>query len=120
MEPVNALICVAAVAWTTQIVLGWFQIARFNQALATLSASGRVRLGRSAGRFRPRVVLALAVSDEGQITGNFIMRGLTVFAQPYTESRLMGRTVEEIAPEIIFPANKALQEALRLAISNKR
>lgn len=120
MDPVNSLICVAALAWTTQIALGWLQINRFNRALASLSDSGRVCIGRSAGRFKPRVVLAMAVSDDGKITGNFVMKGLTVFARPYTEDNLNDKVLSEIRPEVIFPANKALSEALALAISNKR
>lgn len=120
MDPVNSLICVAALAWTTQIALGWLQINRFNRALASLSDSGCVRIGRSAGRFKPRVVLALAVSDEGRITGNFVMKGFTVFSGPRSEQRLTGGMLNEIRPEVIFPANKSLQEALALAISNKR
>ncbi|MEY8769412.1 transcriptional regulator GutM [Erwinia sp. ACCC 02193] len=120
MDPVNSLICVAALAWTTQIVLGWLQINRFNRALALLSECGRVRIGRSAGRFKPRVVLALAIGDEGRITGNFVIKGLTVFANPYSEERLTGAMLDDIRPEVIFPANKSLQEALALAISNKR
>lgn len=120
MDPVNSLLGVAALAWTTQIALGWLQINRFNRALASLSSSGRVRIGRSAGRFKPRVILALAVSDEGRITGNFVMKGFTVFSSPYSEERLTGSMMNEIRPEALFPANKSLQEALALAISNKR
>lgn len=120
MDPVNALICVAALAWTAQIGLGWFQINQFNRALAALSNDGRVRIGRSAGRFRPRVILAMAVNDEGRVTGNFVMKGLTVFARPYTESALNNKVLSEIEPDVIFPTNKGLCEALSLAISNKR
>lgn len=120
MNPVNALICAAAIAWTAQIGLGWLQINRFNRALASLSNDGRVRIGRSAGRFKPKVILAMAVSDEGRVTGNFVMKGLTVFARPYTETALCNQVLSEIKPEVIFPTNKALCEALSLAISNKR
>jgi len=120
MDPVNSLICVAALAWAIQIALGWLQINRFNRALASLSDNGRVRIGRSTGRLKPRVVLALAVSDEGRITGNFVMKGFTVFSTPYSEKRLTGGMLDEIRPEVIFPAHKSLQQALALAISNKR
>jgi glucitol operon activator protein len=120
MDPVNTLVCVAAVAWTGQIVLGWLQIRCFNQAIAALADKGQVRIGRSAGRFKPRVVLAISVSEEGIINDNFIMRGLTVFSRPRSQEELTGRKLSEIQPEVIFPANKALQEALALAILNKR
>ncbi|MFZ4213587.1 transcriptional regulator GutM [Pantoea endophytica] len=120
MDPVNSLICVAALAWGTQITLGWLQINRFNRALMSLSNSGRVRIGRSAGRFKPRVVLGLAVNDDGRIAGNFVMKGFTVFSSPYNEEKLNGCMLSEIHPESLFPSNKLLQEALALAISNKR
>ncbi|MEN4582727.1 transcriptional regulator GutM [Pantoea agglomerans] len=120
MDPVNALICAAAIAWTAQIGLGLLQINRFNQALAVLSNDGHVRIGRSAGRFKPRVILAMSVSDDGRVTGNFVMMGLTVFARPYTETALCNKVLSEIQPEVIFSANKSLCEALSLAISNKR
>lgn len=119
MDPVNALVCAAAAAWSAQIALGWLQINRFNRALSALASDGHVRIGRSAGRFRPRVVLAMAVSDSGIITGNFVMKGLTVFARPYSEGTLNHKLLSEIRPEVIFPANKALSEALALAISNR-
>lgn len=53
------------------------------------------------------------------MTGNFVMKGLTVFARPYTETALCNKVLSEIQPEVIFPTNKALCEALSLAISNK-
>lgn len=120
MDPVNALIGMAAIAWISQIALGWLQISRFNRALAALAEHGRVSIGRSAGRLKPRVILALAVSEEGRITANFVMKGLTVFARPGDEARLTGRAISEVCPEALFPENKSLQEALTLAISNKR
>lgn len=120
MDPVSLLICAAAAAWTAQIGLGWVQINQFNRALAALSSDGRVLIGRSAGRFRPRVVLAMSVSGEGRVTGNFVMKGLTVFARPYAEPLLHNKVLSEIRPEVIFPANKSLCEALSMAISNKR
>lgn len=120
MDSVNALVCVAAVAWAGQIALGWMQINRFNRALATLSDNGKVRIGRSAGRFKPRTVLALAVNDEGRISGNFVMKGLTVFSKPRTEARLNNTMLNDLCPGDIFPADKALREALMIAISNKR
>lgn len=120
MEPVNALIVSAALAWIGQIALGWLQINRFNRALTALSDYGVVKIGRSTGRFKPRVVLALAISEQGVITNNFVMKGFTVFSRPYAEATLNGIRLDEIRSEVIFPANKMLQEALTLAISNRR
>lgn len=120
MDPVNSLIALAAVAWTGHIALGWLQINRFNRALASLSDNGVVRIGRSDGHFKPRVVMAFTVNSDGRITSNFIMKGVTVFSRPYTEKTLSNLLLSEIRPEIIFPANKALQQALALALENKR
>lgn len=118
MDPVNTLLCLAAVAWSGQTALGWLQIQRFNRELATLSRRGHVRIGRSAGRFTPRVVLALSLDQDNKITGNFIMKGLTVFSRPVTEMKLHGLRLEEIKPEILFPKNKSIQQALTLAMAN--
>ena len=120
MDSVTALISVAIAAWVGQIALGWLQINHFNQALSALADKGHVRLGRSQGRFKPRVVLAIGTNDEGRIIDNFVMQGLTVFSRPRNESRLNGRVLSEICPEEMFPANQALQQALKLAIANKR
>lgn len=117
MDTVNAFICVAGIAWCTQITLGWVQIRQFNRALSGLADGGHVWLGRSSGRFTPRVVLALSVSEEGRVTGNFVMQGLTVFSRPEAEHRLNGLLIDEILPDIIFPKNKPAREALTLAIS---
>lgn len=120
MDPVNTLICLAGVAWLGQIVLGWLQIRHFNQALADLADNGSISIGRSAGRFKPRVVVVLSLDDDMRITGNFMMKGLTVFSRPRAERALTGKLLSEIRPEIMFPRNKSVQQALALAISNKR
>lgn len=120
MDSVNVFIVVAAVAWMGQIALGWRQISCFNRALETLSQRGQVCIGRSTGRFKPRVILALAVNDDGRISDNLVMKGVTVFSRPASESALTGRRLDDLCPERLFPGHKALQEALTLAITNKR
>lgn len=121
MDPVNSLICVAGVAWVGQIALGWMQIRRFNRALAELADNhGSISIGRSTGRFKPRVVVVLSLDDDRRILGNFLIKGLTVFSRPQSEETLTGKLASEICPEIMFPRNKAAQQALTLAISNKR
>lgn len=57
---VSALITVAVIAWCAQLALGGWQISRFNRAFDTLCQQGRVGVGRSSGRFKPRVVVAIA------------------------------------------------------------
>jgi glucitol operon activator protein len=56
---VTALITVAALAWICQMAFGGWQIHRFNRAFDALCQKGRVGVGRSGGRFKPRVVVLL-------------------------------------------------------------
>lgn len=120
MNSVNMFICVAGFAWLGQIALGWWQMTRFNEALAQLPAQGRIGIGRSAGRFKPRVVVAICVDSNNIIRGNFVMKGITVFSQPAPDDTLNGRSIENLVPAHIYPNNTALCTALTLAMTNKR
>ncbi|MFK8256880.1 transcriptional regulator GutM [Erwinia sp. AnSW2-5] len=113
-------ICVAGFAWLGQIILGGLQMKRFNEVLAQLPAQGRIGIGRSAGRFKPRAVLVISVDSRNIITGNFVMKGITVFSQPVSDDRLCGLNIDNLVPAHIYPDNKALRTALELAITNKR
>ncbi|MDR3434135.1 MAG: transcriptional regulator GutM [Rouxiella aceris] len=119
MDPINAFLLLAGIAWSGQTALGWLQIRRFNRALSGLADHGVVRIGRSSGRFVPRVVMAISVDSQNRVTGNFVMKGLTVFSSPVSEPKLAGLQLAKISPDIIFPHNKALRQALTLAITNK-
>lgn len=79
---VSALITVAVIAWCAQLALGGWQISRFNRAFDTLCQQGRVGVGRSSRRFKPRVVVAIALDDQQRIVDTLFMKGLTVFARP--------------------------------------
>lgn len=79
---VSALITVAVITWCAQLALGGWQISRFNRAFDTLCQQGRVGVGRSSGRFKPRVVVAIALDDQQRIVDTLFMKGLTVFARP--------------------------------------
>lgn len=79
---VSALITVAVIARCAQLALGGWQISRFNRAFDTLCQQGRVGVGRSSGRFKPRVVVAIATDDQQRIVDTLFMKGLTVFARP--------------------------------------
>lgn len=120
MNSVNMFICVAGFAWLGQIALGWWQMKRFNEALAQLPAHERIGIGRSAGRFTPRAVLVISVDSRNIITRNFVMKGITVFSQPVSDDALCGLNIENLVPAHIYPDNKALRTALELAITNKR
>ena len=59
---VTALITIAAIAWITQLAFGGWQIRQFNRAFDRLCQQGRVGVGRSSGRFKPRAVVAIAAT----------------------------------------------------------
>lgn len=119
MDQVTILVGFAATAWLSQIGLGWLQIRTFNNALSSLRGSGEVRIGRSSGRFSPRVIVALTFDDNGVINDNFVMKGMTVFARPARYASLQGLNIGDLNPENLFPKNKSIQQALTLAITSK-
>lgn len=116
---VSALITVAAIAWLCQMVLGGWQIRQFNKAFDTLCQRGRVGVGRSGGRFKPRVVLAVAFDQQDRVIDTLLMRGLTVFARPTKIDHVMGIKREELEPDVIFPHDPGCQNALSLALKMK-
>ncbi len=120
MDQITVLIIVAAIAWFCQIALGWFQIKMFNEALSALSVNGQICIGRSTGRFSPRVIVALSLDDQGFISDNFIMKGMTVFARPIRNAQLQGIELQNVDPETFFPKNKSIQQALTLAKNHKK
>ncbi|WP_231617094.1 transcriptional regulator GutM [Erwinia sorbitola] len=119
MNSVNMFICVAGFAWLGQIALGWWQMKRFNHALAQLPTQDRIGIGRSSGRFKPRSLLVISVNSRNIITDNFVMKGISVFSTPQTDSSLCGLNIENLVPAHIYPNNKGLRAALELAITNK-
>ncbi|XBS71237.1 transcriptional regulator GutM [Acerihabitans sp. KWT182] len=110
------LITLAALAWLGQIVLGGLQIHRFNRAYDALCRQGAVGLGRCPGRFKARVVLALAFDGQERVCDAFVLRGLTVFARPRPVPGLIGLHKSQIKPDVIFPKDQTCQTALSLAI----
>ncbi|QLH62215.1 transcriptional regulator GutM [Serratia symbiotica] len=116
MSSVTLLICIAVVAWLGQILLGWWQIRRFNQALNRLICQGRVGIGRSTGCFRSRVIMALSFDEDGHVCDGFMLRGLTVFARPVRLTQVIGLHKNSLEPKVIFPHQHACQTALNLAI----
>lgn len=117
---VSALITVAVIAWCAQLALGGWQISRFNRAFDALCLQGRVGVGRSSGRFKPRVVVAIALDEEQRITDTLLMKGLTVLARPQKIPSITGMHVSELRPDVIFPHDPLSQNALSLALKLKR
>ena len=78
-----------------------------------------VGVGRSGGRFKPRVVMALAFDENMRVSDSMIMRGISVFARPRPLPQLHGLHQQDLIPDVIFPTDKACQTALLLAIKPK-
>jgi len=116
---VAALITVAIIAWLSQLALGGWQIWLFNRAFDKLCQQGRVGVGRSGGRFKPRVVIALALDKHDKVCDSLMMRGLTVFARPDKITALEGKYLQELKPDVIFPQDPLCQNALSLALKLK-
>ena len=116
---VSALITVAAIAWLTQLAFGSWQIRRFNRAFDSLCQQGRVGVGRSSGRFKPRAIVAIAVDENDRICDTLLMKGLTVFASPQKIPTLSGKHLKELQPDVIFPNDPLCQNALSLALNPK-
>ena len=110
---VSALITVAVIAWCAQLALGGWQISRFNRAFDTLCQQGRVGVGRSSGRFKPRVVVAIALDDQQRIVDTF-------FARPQKIPAITGMHAGDLQPDVIFPHDPLSQNALSLALKLKR
>ncbi len=120
MNATSLFISLAALAWVGQIFLGGWQVYRFNRAYNALHGQGHVvGLGRSGGRFKPRVVIALAFDADGYVRNGFTLRGLSVFARPRPLTPLIGLHKGQLEPSVIFPKDPACQTALALAIKSK-
>lgn len=116
---VSTLITVAVIAWCAQLALGGWQIARFNRAFDKLSQQGRVGVGRSGGRFKPRVVVVVELDEQQRVTDALLMKGLTVFARPVKIAAMQGKHLHELRPDVIFPHDSLAQNALSLALKLK-
>lgn len=116
---ISAFITLAIIAWCVHLVLGGWQIYHFNRAFNKLCQSGKVGVGRSGGRFKPRVVVAIALDEQLHVADSLLMKGLTVFATPTKITAIMGKHIDELQPDVIFPHDPLLQNALSLALKLK-
>lgn len=115
----NMLILLAVIAWALQIILGWRQVNRFNRAFELLSKRGNVGVGRTPGRFKAKVIIALAFDKNRRVADSVMMKGWTVFSKPQSVPDLKGLHYDEIRPQMIFPNDKNAQEALSEALRLK-
>jgi glucitol operon activator protein len=85
---------VFAVLWAGQMYLSWRQARAFLARVATLRAGGDVVTGRYKRRLR-RTYAAIAVKD-GKVTGSQVLDGISLFARPKPEPRIIGLTIEDL------------------------
>ena len=120
MTLTTALLTAAAVAWTAQIILGYWQISRFNNAYAELARNSTyLGLGRSNGRFTPKILIILALDGDKRVSDSILMQGLTIFAAPQKLTQLHGMNYRDIDPAAIFPDKPRHQQALASALQHK-
>jgi DNA-binding transcriptional regulator of glucitol operon len=67
--------------WVLQIILGTWQMRRFQQELRTLRKQGRVAVGRAHGRFWAGAVVFFCIDADCRIQRGRIMEGITNFAR---------------------------------------
>ncbi len=117
MDSTTALITLAIAMWLLQIFLGWRQVRAFNEAFMEISQKGKVTVGRNSGRFNPKAVIVLAFDENQKVIDSLCMKGFSVFASPQKLTEVIGLHLDEIVPEKIFPSDKRLQFALKVALS---
>lgn len=113
----ETLIVIFIVIWMAQIILGYRQIHLFNQFYAELAKkSAFIGVGKSSGRFKPKVLMIIGLNAEHKIEHTLLMDGLTVFSRPKSIPELFNLYWKDIQPELIFPNQKRHQEALISAL----
>ncbi len=114
----KTLIILLVLAWVLQIILGYWQIHRFNQAYTSLAQKGDyIGVGKSSGRFKPKIVIIVALDAKKHIVDSILMQGLTVFSQPDTLAQIHGLAYQDIDAMTIFPDKPRHREALEVALS---
>lgn len=115
----QALLISLCLAWGAQIILGAMQIARFNRAYIALSKRyPYLGVGRSKGRFRPRVLMVVALDEQKIIRETLVFSGLTVFSKPRTLDALKDIPLKDLpAPATLFPNQERYAQALAQALT---
>ncbi len=114
----NTLIILLVLVWVLQIGLGYWQIRCFNQTYTTLAKKGAyIGVGKSSGRFKPKVVIIVALNEEKKVVDSILMQGLTVFSKPEALTQIHNLDYQQIDADIIFPDKPRHREALKVALS---
>lgn len=107
MDSTTTFIIVAICAWVMQIGLGFIQLRAFNRTLQKMAALGKVKIGRTEGRWKPRTVVVLAEDSDNIIVDARVMKGLSVFSRPKVLPVIIGKR---------FPFDSSVDESLNVHI----
>ena len=89
------IVCVAAI-WMSQRLLTIWQSLRFRRQLLALRQHGKLSVGL-AKKIGRRVFVGLTVDEQGIVTANLVLRGVTVFALGKPNPALIGCRASDLA-----------------------
>src|SRR6476469_272267 len=89
------IVCVAAI-WMSQRLLSIWQSLRFRRQLLALRQHGKLSVGL-AKKIGRRVFVGLTVDEQGIVTANLVLRGVTVFALGKPNPALIGCRASDLA-----------------------
>ncbi|WP_445400584.1 transcriptional regulator GutM [Zobellella sp. An-6] len=119
MSQTSLLIVIALIAWGLQILMGFLQVRAFNRMLQDIATKGKVKIGRTASRWRPRTIIVLAHDENGVIVDARVMKGISIFSRPKQISTLLNMQLP-LSVEGVGGLNEAEREALACALSQKK
>ena len=95
------------------------RLARANRPRLLANQPFYLGVGRSNGRFTPKVLIILALDSEQRVRDSILMQGLTIFAAPQKLTQLHGMKFSDIDPAAVFPQRPRYQQALASALTRK-
>jgi glucitol operon activator protein len=116
MINITTLIIIATAAWVLQIFLGFFQIRNYNNLISTLSTEGKLIIGKTKNKYKPKTVVTIVLDDDMRIKNAYTFRGITVFARPIICTAIIGQTYP-LPLEIKDNLNPNINEAIDCAFS---
>lgn len=107
-SPIAAgFIVLLAVAWTSQLILSFFQAKRFYSRLSQLRRQGkRTSIGLAGSNWRTKAYGVLVVDEKNQIVCAEKLTGWTVFAGLQPVKPLIGLPLEALSGERIQGISK--------------
>ena len=117
---VSALITVAVIAWCAQLALGGWQISRLTVPSTHYANKGALAWDVPSGRFKPRVVVAIALDDQQRIVDTLFYERTDRLRPTAKIPAITGMHAGDLQPDVIFPHDPLSQNALSLALKLKR